>query len=987
MCNGMPVDEPRVATWRSYFIRSVLVAGMFACLTTSYAAASDRENCLLCHRFRGLSRLDPETNELRLFFCSAEYYAHRQGQHARVDCTGCHESSEVVVIPHQVKTPVDCTRTCHITPATGVSLRFSHSRVAGSLYHSVHSQDLLRALEFDAPLLRPGQSTCLYCHDQPTFGFEGGIPEGFESHSGGTRCDTCHAEEIPLEITYFANHVAARMKPARPVKQLLQVCAVCHSDPKILEQTGQHDAVASYLHSFHGKASLLGSTDTATCLECHSSETGDQHLIRAKDDPASSTYPVNLPDTCRTTQCHPGAPPEMSSAAVHLQLDPGKRTPEFYVAAFFVLMTAGVMAVFFLWVVLESLNALMRPTNPEHQRLVRLAKHLLAHPQARALLRRMTLHQRLQHWGLAIPFILLVLTGMPIKFAEAHWARSLVDMFGGLSVARMVHRAAGVTLIGVFIYHLIYLLVMLILQIRRDRVYGRRIPLWKRIATAPLVPTLEDARQFLGLFAYLAFLRPDRPRFGRFNILQKFEYWAVFWGMPVMGLSGLALWGTGPTAEHLSGRALNFAFIIHSDEAYLAFIYIAAIHLFSVIFAPVVFPLSLGTLTGDAPAAELVEGHEAELERIGHEIGITDPPTLHERASFANTLRHWSGAFFRRTYAAAVVGIYTVVAFISLRFLVTMLVSHQAAPIEIVDIPKRLEPQTYFAATALPVEVSPEGLRKRPRGPLAHFHQIPHWFQPDPRNSCTTAGCHAPLPHGNRVEVRAFLNMHTTFTDCMVCHREQHEANTVARWVKLPEREAIDAPAVLKLANLLEELRDDEFSAPFAISERLQALVQASLPASGENPQLRRWLARLETTHPQSRLFHNLVNEMADEIHMHVHGEYGAKVGLFDGNTLLGSPTAAQDTATRAFLRLADNAPATERENLLTTVHAGIAPMGALCTPCHDPNPTLVDFRELEYPQTRLNQLYDNAVMRSVLSIEQGKPFYLPVSGNDEQTP
>ena len=229
--------------------------------------------------------------------------------------------------------------------------------------------------------------------------------------------------------------------------------------------------------------------------------------------------------------------------------------------------------------------------------------------------------------------------------------------------------------------------------------------------------------------------------------------------------------------------------------------------------------------------------------------------------------------------------------------------------------------------------------------------------------------------------------MHTTFTDCTVCHRQQHDADTHARWVSLPERQPIDAPAVLKLADLLEKLTDDGFADPFPISTRLQELVTAVLPASGENPQLRRWLARLETTHPESRLFRNLVREMADDIHMHVHGEYGAKVRLYRDDQPLGNPTATQTEATRAYLQLGENAPQAKREELLASVHEGIAPMGAMCMPCHDENPTLVDFHELSYPQARLNQLYDNAVMRSVLSIEQGKPFYLPVSGNDEQTP
>ena len=175
--------------------------------------AQDPENCLSCHRFRGLSRLDPETNELRLFFCSAEYYAYRQGQHARVRCTECHERAEVAVIPHQVKTPVDCTKICHITQATGVGRRFSHLSVEESLAHSVHSPARLSELNFDPPLLHPGQSPCLYCHDQPTFGVDSRMLTGFLCPSGGTRCDTCHREELPLEIDYFAKHIVARLRP------------------------------------------------------------------------------------------------------------------------------------------------------------------------------------------------------------------------------------------------------------------------------------------------------------------------------------------------------------------------------------------------------------------------------------------------------------------------------------------------------------------------------------------------------------------------------------------------------------------------------------------------------------------------------------------------------------------------------------------------------------------------------------------------------
>jgi cytochrome b subunit of formate dehydrogenase len=965
----------------------IVWTGALAALLLGSAAqvrAQDPENCLSCHRFRGLSRLEPETNELRLFFCSAEYYVEREGAHARLRCTACHERDEVAVIPHDVQTPVDCTQTCHIAPAaTGAALTFSHLRVEDSLRRSAHSLEMLADLEFDPPLLRPGQSTCLYCHDQPTFGFPHGIPEGFRDHSGDTRCDTCHAEELPLEIEYFAAHVAARMKPARPVRQLAQVCAVCHSDPRIVEERYDgHDAVASYLHSFHGKASLLGSKATATCVECHSSQSGDQHLMLAADNPDSSINPAQLPDTCRTVECHPGYPPEMSTAAVHLPLDPAKHTPEFYVAAFFILMTAGVMALFFLLVILELLNAMVRPVDRDHHRMVTLARRLQAHPDGRRLLQRMTVHERVQHWWLAISFTVLVLTGMPIKFAEAEWSHFVVGLLGGLTPVRVLHRIAGVVLLAVFVYHIGYLLVRLVQKRRADRKRGASEPLWKTLWMSPMMVRPEDVTQFVQLFGHLLFMRRERPRFGRYNILEKFEYWAVFWGMPVMGLSGLALWGMPWVTEHVSGRAMNFAFIIHSDEAYLAFIYIAAIHLFSVIFAPTVFPLSRGTLTGQAPLAELVEGHRGELEALARQVGLDPDAAVEAHSQGAwERVREIATGVARRAYSGAAAVLYVVVATTSISFLMHMLLEREAAPVEIVDIPKRLDADAFFTAAVAPASF--EAGQARVRGPLAHFHQIPQWFQPDPKDSCATAGCHTPLPHGQRIEVRAFLNMHATFVDCVVCHADQ-PANTTAEWFRLPERTPTETPAILRLAARLETLGEVPSEQAAAVSAELQALLREALPASGYHRELQRWLLQLETTHPRSRLWRSLVQEIDHGLGLHVRGEYAAKIGLYRDDVRLGIPTADQQAATAEYLRRREQLSEAQAQPLLDRVHVGIAPTGALCTPCHAEAPTLIDMAALGYPQARVEALRESSILRSVLSIESGKPFYLPLESESE---
>jgi len=949
------------------------------------AQAQDPENCLSCHRFRGLSRLDPQTNELRLFFCSAEYFVHRQGAHARLRCTACHVREEVQVIPHQVKTPVDCTQTCHITPAAeGLALTFSHQGVADSLVRSAHAPENLADLPFDPPALRPGQSTCLYCHDQPTFGIAHGIPEGFRDHSGGTRCDTCHKEALPLEINYFANHVASRMKPARPVRQLAQVCAVCHSDKRVLARLESHDVVASYLHSFHGKASLLGSHETATCVDCHSSHEGDQHLMLAADQPDSSINPVQLPDTCRTPACHSGFPPEMSSAAVHLELDPTERPPEFFVAAFFILLTAIVMALFFALVVLEFLNVMLRRTTPEHHRLNRLARTLQAHPEARRSLHRMTLQERFQHWWLAISFILLVLTGMPIKFADAAWAEQAVRVFGGLSMARLIHRISGVVLLAVFIYHFGYLAVRWWQTVRRARREGRDESAWRALLRFPMLVWPRDVLEFAQLFLHLLGLRKTRPHFGRYNVLEKFEYWAVFWGIPIMGLSGLALWSMPWISAQLSGRAINFAYIIHSDEAYLAFIYIATIHLFTVIFAPTVFPLSLGTLTGQAPVQELVEGHRGHLEELAHQYGITLPEEPHAPLPMSAALRSLARSVVRRVYAALGVVVYVGLTYVSLSFLLAMLFTEQSAPAEIVDIPRRLDADLFLRSAAAPVEYRAE-LGEQVRGPLAHFHLIPQWFQPDPGNTCTTAGCHNPLPHGNRVEVRAFLNMHATFVDCMVCHDAREGPPDRAAWFDLPERRRAAPPAILRLASRLESLPPLESADVFAVNRELEDLLADALPASGHNAQLENWLVRLRTTHPRSAVWRRLVNEMRREIALHVRGEYDAKIGLFDGNTLLGSPNADQRAATEQYLRQRGSLSEQAAKPLLDRVHAGVLPVGAMCTPCHSDQPTLVDLGTLGYPAERVTGLRESQIIRSVLSIESGRPFHLPL-GEDQET-
>ncbi len=263
----------------------LVAAGLLAAVGAWPARAQDAENCLLCHQYRGLNRYDAQHDRVHLLFVDPDYVRHLQGPHARLACTGCHPLEEVAVIPHHPVSPVDCTQLCHLREAGGVERRFSHTGVTTVLAGSVHSGNALRNLSFSGgPLLGEGQSTCLYCHDEPAFrqaSFPGrGGREAGELRAD--RCDECHREQIPTDVAYYLRHIAARLQPARSTLELAQVCAVCHTDPAVNSAFQMHDTVASFVRSFHGKAALLGDTTTANCLSCHVRAGENAHLMLAR---------------------------------------------------------------------------------------------------------------------------------------------------------------------------------------------------------------------------------------------------------------------------------------------------------------------------------------------------------------------------------------------------------------------------------------------------------------------------------------------------------------------------------------------------------------------------------------------------------------------------------------------------------------------------------------------------------------------------------
>ncbi len=213
---------------------------------------------------------------------------------------------------------------------------------------------------------------------------------------------------------------------------------------------------------------------------------------------------------------------------------------------------------------------------------------------------RLSLELRLQHALMALSVILLVLTGIPLKFHEHGWAKAIIDLFGGPDLSPIVHRIAATGLVIAGCWHLVYI------------VFTRE----GRSTFMQLLPRPQDAIDAWLQIRYYLGRSAERPRFDRFSYVEKFDYWAVYWGMVIMIGSGTMLWFTDFFLRHVPKWVTDIAKEAHSDEALLATLAIVIWHFYNVHFNPHKFPMNRTFLTGMISEREMIEEHPLEYERI-----------------------------------------------------------------------------------------------------------------------------------------------------------------------------------------------------------------------------------------------------------------------------------------------------------------------------------------------------------------------------------
>ena len=130
-----------------------------------------------------------------------------------------------------------------------------------------------------------------------------------------------------------------------------------------------------------------------------------------------------------------------------------------------------------------------------------------------------------------------------------------------------------------------------------------------------MVPNLQDWREFVGSVRWFLKKGP-RPDYGRWTYWEKFDYFAVFWGVAVIGMTGLILWFPTVFTHIMPGWAINVATTIHSDEALLAVCFIFSIHFFNTHFRPEKFPIDTVIFTQGVPLEELKKDRPREYREL-----------------------------------------------------------------------------------------------------------------------------------------------------------------------------------------------------------------------------------------------------------------------------------------------------------------------------------------------------------------------------------
>ncbi len=548
-------------------------------------------DCASCH-----------ASQVKAYQGSVHGLALKQGDGQAATCTSCHgvahqalKSSDAAAPTAKANLATTCGN-CHSNPDFLAKHKLGMAKPVEAYRNSTHgrqvakgnagapscsdchgSHDVRKGSDPTNPTHRANISaSCGACHPDVQKAFEesvhgGAVKRGIQ---GAPTCTDCHGEHNILA----PSEPGSLVNPARVSKA---TCARCHGDARLAERYNLGaDKVAAFEDSFHGLALKGGSATAANCASCHG-----VHNILPSTDPRSLIHANNLGATCG--KCHQGIGTKFITGRVHILPGTDSEHP-----------VVRWIRITYVWTIIPLTIGFMLLHNALDW--FKKVRHRKVHHRSEEMVERMNLRFRIAHGMVIVSFITLVVTGFALKYPDAIWAQPFMAFEAKFPFRAWLHRAAAVVISFGTAFHLVHLAV-----VKRDRVILKE-----------LLPTLQDAKDLVGVMAYNVGLRKTKPTFGMFNYAEKMEYWAYMWGTVVMAATGLILWANNWSLQKFPKWVSDAATTLHWYEAILASLSIAIWHWYAVIFDPDVYPMDMAWLTGKVPADHLKESRPEYYQRL-----------------------------------------------------------------------------------------------------------------------------------------------------------------------------------------------------------------------------------------------------------------------------------------------------------------------------------------------------------------------------------
>jgi formate dehydrogenase gamma subunit len=529
---------------------------LVACLSAA-AGPGVNSACMDCHADKTLTTTNAAGKEISLFVDQAKLAA---SVHKTNTCISCHADIGPKHPDDNVPVKLATCSGCHQAQwesydasVHGMALARGEKNAATcSDCHDGHT--VMPPTSPLSPLYFANLAqTCGACHEQAAKDVEESVhgKAVAAGHRDAPTCTDCHSE-----------HKIVGLKSTSTLKISADFCSKCHASERLNTKYNlPADRVKTFFESYHGLAAQYGSTLAANCASCHGF-----HKILPSSDPRSTIHKDKLVQTCG--KCHPGASEKFAQSKVHVDNNAatsGNGIGEkinWWVRKIYLVLIVSVVGAMFV-----------------HNALLFGKKVLARYRLADLSILRMNFSQRAQHFTLAISFIVLAVTGFALKFPDS-WIAKLLG--SSEPFRRWTHRIAGVVLLAVGAYHLVYILAT------RD---GRRL-------VKDMLPVKKDLKDVANNARYLAGRTAARPKFKRFGYAEKMEYWAVVWGTIIMGVTGLLIWFKIDFTRWLPRWAVDVALTIHYYEAILACLAILVWHFYHVIFDPDIYPVNWACWNG-----------------------------------------------------------------------------------------------------------------------------------------------------------------------------------------------------------------------------------------------------------------------------------------------------------------------------------------------------------------------------------------------------